>query len=796
MASMKKELYLEGLECALCAEKIEKSVKSISGVSFVSMDFKARTLAVEIEAHEIIDDIIEGIELAVKDHEPNVIVREKVVSKPQRKVLMLMGLGCATCAAKIEKEIKNLPGVKYASLDFVSRKLTIEAATERELDLIAKKASEIVERIEKGVKVTEEGEEESSSDTPVSKRKLALLGGGAFLFLIALIFSFPQWVEFILYAAVFVLAGGEVVLTAVKNIKKGRIFDENFLMTIAALGAFAIGEFPEGAAVIIFYQIGEMLQDIAVNRSRRSIADLMNLRPDYVNLKDLDGIRVVSPGEVKPGDIIVVKPGERVPLDGVVAEGSSSLDTSALTGESMPREVEEGGEVLSGSINIDRLLEIKVTKPFSESTVSRILELVESAGSRKAPSESFMTKFAGYYTPAVVFAAAALALLPPLLVRGESFSEWVHRALVFLVASCPCALVISIPLGFFGGIGGASKNGILIKGGNYLEALNNVDTVVFDKTGTLTKGVFTVSEVKAYGTFTGDEVLRMAAYAESYSTHPIAASILNAYGGDIDKSRIKRYGELSGYGVKAVVDDMTIIAGNSKLMKREGIDHEAVPAAGTVVHVASDGIYAGCILIADEVKQDSRKTVTGLRELGVDRLVMLTGDSKSISEDIGSRLELDEVYSELLPDQKVEKLEMLYNQKPSKGKLVFVGDGINDAPVLARADVGVAMGGIGSDAAIEAADVVIMTDEPSKLVTAIKIAKKTKMIVWQNIIFAMLVKVVVLVLGAGGISTMWEAVFADVGVALLAVLNSMRAMRVKTDAGTEEEPDIRWLAKK
>ena len=778
----------------MCAEKIEKSVKAIRGVSFALMNFKRKTLAVEIEAGAVIDDIVEEIGLAVKEFEPNVIMREKVVSKPEKRVLMLMGLGCASCAARIEKEIKSLPGVKSASLDFASRRLTIEAATQGEMDYISQKAVEIVERIEKGVKIAEETDEESMQDMPVDKKRITRIGAGAVLFLVAIIFSLPYWVEFSLFAAAFVLAGADVVSTAVKNIKKGRVFDENLLMTIAALGAFAIGEFPEGAAVIIFYQIGETLQDLAVNRSRRSIADLMNIRPDHANLKEGDNVREVSPREVKPGDIIIVKPGERIPLDGIVTEGSSSLDTSALTGETMPREVEVGSEVLSGSINTSRLLELRVTKPYGESTVSRILELVQSAGSRKALSERFITKFAGYYTPIVVFAAVALALLPPLLIRGESFSEWIHRALVFLVISCPCALVISIPLGFFGGIGGASKNGILVKGGNFLEALGNVDTVVFDKTGTLTKGVFVVSEVKAHGNFTEDEVLEMAAYAESYSTHPIAVSVLNAYGRDIDKNRIKRYGELSGYGVKAVVEDMTILAGNHKLMKKEGIEYQDVPVAGTTVHVAIDGIYAGYVLIVDELKEDSRKTMIELREMGINKLVMLTGDNRRISEEIATRLELDEVYSELLPDQKVEKLETLYKQKSSKGKLIFVGDGINDAPVLARADVGVAMGAIGSDAAIEAADVVIMTDEPSKLVTAIRIAKKTRSIVWQNIVFAMLVKVIVMILGAGGISTMWEAVFADVGVALLAIVNSMRAMRIQTTDHSDEQPNIDWLA--
>lgn len=778
---MKKDLILDGLECAACAEKIENRIKEINGVSFASMNFEAKTLAVEIETGDILDEIVANIGLIVKSHEPNVTIREKVVSKPEQRVLILMGLGCASCAARIEKEIRNLPGVKAASLDFASRKLTLEAATQRELDIISEKAREIAVRIEQGIKITEEKAEEITREELLSKQRLVRIGAGAVLFFVGVIFRFTFWIDLLVFGAALLLAGSDVIIQAVRNITKGRVFDENFLMTIAAIGAFAIGEFPEGAAVMLFYQVGEILQDAAVVRSRRSISDLMNIRPDYANLKDGDDIRQVAPEDVKTGDIIIVKPGEKIPLDGLVAEGSSTVDTSALTGESVPRDIEAGSEVLSGSINISGLLTIEVTKPFGESTVSRILELVQNAGSRKAPTESFITKFASYYTPAVVFAAVALALLPPLLISGESFAEWLNRALVFLVVSCPCALVISIPLGFFGGIGGASRNGILIKGSSFLEALNNIDTVVFDKTGTLTKGSFRVAEIKASGSFSESEVLEMAAYAESYSDHPIANSVLKAYEKSVDKSKITKYGELSGYGVKAVVGDMTVLAGNGKLMTKESIDFENIALPGTVIHVAADGAYAGYILITDEIKHDSRMTISRLKELGVGKVVMLTGDGRSIGESVGAELELDEVYSELLPDQKVEKLEMLSNQKSSNGKLIFVGDGINDAPVLARADVGVAMGGVGSDAAIEAADIVIMTDEPSKLVTAVKIARKTRSIVWQNIIFAMAVKLIVLILGAGGISSMWEAVFADVGVALLAVLNAMRAMKTQED---------------
>lgn len=612
----------------------------------------------------------------------------------------------------------------------------------------------------------------------LSKSKLITMGIGAILFLAAIILDLTFWAEFALYIASYLIIGGEVLLRAAGNIVKGRVFDENFLMSVATIGAFAIQEFAEGVAVMLFYQIGEIFQGIAVNRSRRSISALMDIKPDYANLKAGGEVRKVSPQEVNVGDTIIVKPGERVPLDGIVIEGRSMLDTSALTGESVPREVEAGKEILSGSICTNGLLTIEVRKEFCDSTVAKILDLVENASSRKAPTEKFITKFARYYTPLVVFVALALAVIPPIVIQEASFSEWINRALIFLVVSCPCALVISIPLGFFGGIGGASKSGILIKGSNYLEALNNVDTVVFDKTGTLTKGVFKVTEIISKGGFSESEILEYAAYAESYSNHPIALSIQKAYGKDTDKSMIAGYEEIPGHGIKVNVNGKVILAGNRRLLENEGIDFMDAPMEGTTIYIAVDGEYGGAIIISDEIKSDSRRAVKELRAAGVKKLVMLTGDSKATGEKIGRDLELDAVYTELLPDQKVEMLEVLEKDKSSKGKLIFVGDGINDAPVLARADVGIAMGGLGSDAAIEAADVVLMTDEPSKIVSAIRIAKRTRRIVWQNIVFALTVKGLVLLLGAGGIATMWEAVFADVGVALLAVLNAMRVLRV------------------
>jgi Cd2+/Zn2+-exporting ATPase len=587
----------------------------------------------------------------------------------------------------------------------------------------------------------------------------------------------------VLFLASYILVGGEVLVKAAKNITKGEIFDENFLMGIATIGAFAIGEYPEGAAVMIFYRVGEAFQDYAVGRSRRSISALMDIRPDYANLKTAAGLRRVSPETVRIGDFIVVKPGEKIPLDGVVVEGFSALDTSALTGESLPRDVEEGSAVLSGSINKSGLLTIEVSKVFGESTVSKILNLVQNAGSKKSVTENFITRFARYYTPAVVFSALALAVLPPLIIPGAAFAEWINRGLIFLVVSCPCALVISIPLSFFGGIGGASRNGILIKGSNYLEALTKVDTVVFDKTGTLTKGVFSVTKIVPAGGITEEKLLYYAAHAESASSHPIALSIRNAYRKEIEAEVTGSYEEIAGKGVSVRIGEDAVLAGNAKLLETANIAIPPAEELGTVVYLAINNEYAGYLVISDELKADSKEAVEDLRNIEVKRIAMFTGDSKAVGESIANRIGLDTVYAELLPHQKVEYLETLEQQKAGSGKLIFVGDGINDAPVLARADVGIAMGGVGSDAAIEAADVVLMTDEPSKIAGAIRIARKTRNIVWQNIIFALAVKGVILVMGALGIATMWEAVFGDVGVALIAVLNAMRVMKTAKAGG-------------
>ena len=599
------------------------------------------------------------------------------------------------------------------------------------------------------------------------------------LFLVAMAIPFGNdLINKILFIIAYLIVGLEIVWKAIRNIFRGKVFDEHFLMAVATIGAFAIGEFPEAVAVMLFYQVGELFQDYAVDKSRKSIASLMDIRPDVAFVKRNGNVEKVSPEDVKIGENIVVKPGEKIPLDGVIEEGNSMIDTSALTGESIPKEVNVGDEVLSGCINKNGLLTIKVEKEFGESTVSKILELVENASSKKSKSENFITKFAKYYTPIVVIIAVLLAIIPSFVLNLGEFTEWIYRALTFLVVSCPCALVISIPLGFFGGIGGASKTGILVKGSNYLEALANTEIVVFDKTGTLTEGVFEVQKVEANG-ISKEELLKYAAYAESNSNHPISLSLRKAYNKEINQSSILKTEELAGRGVSSNVEGREILIGNDKLMKGRNISYTPCDEIGTILYVAIDNKYAGYILIADKIKEDSFKAIKELKANNIKETVMLTGDKKQVGESVTNELGLDKVYTELLPDGKVEKVEELMKDKSEKGKLVFVGDGINDAPVLALSDIGVAMGGLGSDAAIEAADVVIMTDEPSKIGTAIKISKKTMRIVKQNIIFAIAVKVLVLILTAFGIGTMWEAVFADVGVSVLAIINSLRALRVK-----------------
>lgn len=594
------------------------------------------------------------------------------------------------------------------------------------------------------------------------------------------------YVEFALYLIPYAIAGYDVLLKAARNIKNGQVFDENFLMAVATIGAFSLVFFPdsgphmaEGAAVMLFYQVGELFQQYAVGKSRKSIAAMMDIAPDFANVRNTNGdLEQVDPDSVAVGSEIVVKPGERVPIDGVVVEGSSQLDTAALTGESVPRAIEAGSEVVSGCVNLTGLLVIKTTKPFGESTVSRILELVENAAEKKAHTENFITRFARYYTPAVCGVALVLALLPPLLGFG-ALSDWVFRGLTFLVVSCPCALVISVPLSFFGGIGGASKLGILIKGSNYLESLASVDTVVFDKTGTLTSGTFGVVAVHPTEDVKSDRLLELAAHAEAYSDHPIAMSVKQAYGARIDETRVSNASEVSGRGVQAKIDGASVSVGNDKLMASLDVDAHNCELVGTMLHVAENGKYLGHIVIADMVKDDAAKTIADLRAAGVTKTVMLTGDAEEVARSVASKLGLDEFHAKLLPQDKVAEVERLLDEESKKGRLAFVGDGINDAPVLTRADIGIAMGAMGSDAAIEAADIVLMDDKPSNIAKAIRLSRKTMGIVWQNIVFALGVKLAVLVLAAVGIANMWMAVFADVGVAILAILNAMRCMNVK-----------------
>ena len=611
------------------------------------------------------------------------------------------------------------------------------------------------------------------------KKKLIKIILALILFVFSMVVKFENiWINNTLFIISYIIVGFEIIRKAVRNIFRGKVFDENFLMTVATIGAFGIGEFPEAVAVMLFYQIGELFQSYAVDKSRKSIANLMDIRPDYANVYRNGIVEKVNPDEVKIGETIIVKPGEKIPLDGVIFEGKTTLDTKALTGESMPREVAQGDEILSGCINLNGVIKVEVTKEFGESTVSKILDLVENASSKKSRSENFITKFAKYYTPIVVIIAVFLAILPPLLLSNQNFSDWIYRALSFLVVSCPCALVISIPLGFFGGIGGASKMGILIKGSNYLEALSNVETVVFDKTGTLTKGVFEVQKVKPVG-ISEEELLKIVAYSEYYSNHPIAKSIKKAYGKAIEEKQIIKTQELSGLGISAKIGEQDVLIGNEKLMNEHQIIFSKCNDIGTILHVAIEREYVGYIVIADTIKEDSIVAIKELKKNNVKKTVMLTGDKKEVGESVSKELGIDEVYTELLPDGKVEKVEELLKKKSEKGKLAFVGDGINDSPVLALADIGIAMGGLGADSAIEAADIVIMTDEPSKIVKAIKLSKKTMRIVKENIIFAIFIKIAVLILAALGISTMWEAVFADVGVSVIAILNALRVLRVK-----------------
>ena len=790
--SEKKESYttktylLKGLDCPNCSAKIEKEVGDLEDVSSSVVNLMKQTLTISVKTSAS-GKIQDEVATIVHSHEPDVKVSEQTDSYVTKKYL-LKGLDCPNCSAKIEKEVGELEGVALSEVNLMKQTLTVSMDHNKAASMLDM-VTTIVHSHEPDVEVSEQKADTSvapdkKEKTPVysdDDKKLTIrLISGAVIYAVGMgltLFghvSLP--VELGVLIVAYIILGWDVVWQAVKNITRGQIFDEHFLMSLSTIGAFAIGEYPEAVAVMLFYQVGEFFQSLAVKRSRKSISDLMDIRPDSATVRRNGELVVVAPETVSIGELIVVKPGEKIPLDGIVTEGESMLDTRALTGESVPRSIRKGEEALSGCVNQSGVLTIKVTKSFGESTVTKIIDLVENASSRKAPTENFITTFARYYTPIVVGMAAILAIIPPVILGG-GWSEWLRRGFVFLIVSCPCALVISIPLTFFGGIGAASKRGVLVKGSNYLEALNKVSVVVFDKTGTLTKGVFKVVDITVEFGFTKEQVLEYAAQAESYSNHPIAKSIQEAFGKTIDQSVLSGYEEISGHGIRVLIGGKRVLAGNSKLMDSEEVSYAACQSAGTKVYIAVDGRYAGCIVIADEVKDDSQNAIASLKKIGVEKTVMLTGDDEKIGKAVAEQLGLDEYYAQLLPDQKVEKLEYLDQHKTKGSKLAFVGDGINDAPVLARADVGIAMGGLGSDAAIEAADVVLMTDEPSKLVDAIDVAKATKRIVMQNIIIALGIKSVFLILGALGIAGMWEAVFGDVGVTIIAVLNAMRILK-------------------
>lgn len=784
LINVKKEYSVKNLHCAGCATKLEGAISELHGVQAVSLNFMTKKLIVEV-LEEKTAGFLEIINTLADRVEPGTVFEEmrKGIKKLRIKV---KGLHCAGCASKIEGEVSKLSYISGANLNFTKQLLHLEVEDIFNDGEIIADVKNIVNSLEPGVEVIygdescghdqshEDQHDHDHSHGEMNKTELISLIIGGVIFIAGLFISDALLIKRVLLAVGYVAVGGDIVLNSFKNIKKGRFLDENFLMTIATFGAFAVGEYSEAVGVMLFYKIGEYFQGRAVENSRKSIESLMDIRPDYANIKKASGeIERVKPERVLVGDIILVKPGEKIPLDGRVLNGSSALDTSALTGESLPRDVVTGDEVLSGSVNKNGVLEIEVSKRFSESTVSKILEMVENATSKKADSEKFITKFARYYTPAVVGLAVAIAVIPGIITGN--YSEWFYRALIFLVISCPCALVVSIPLSFFSGIGAASKKGVLIKGGNYLEALNKVKAVVFDKTGTLTKGRFKVVDVfSVFGK--KEELLELAAVAETYSNHPIAKSIMAAFKGEIEEKDINEYSEEEGYGIKVRYKNVEILAGNNKLLEKYGIEFKKEKLPGTVVYIAKNSVYQGYILIADEVKEDAGYAVQVFKKMGIVSY-MLTGDNRNVAEHIGKTLGIERIHSDLLPNEKVDYFQRI--KEEVQGGVIFVGDGINDAPVLALSDIGVAMGGIGSDAAIEAADMVIMTDEPSKLKDAFNIAGLTRKIVLQNIILALGIKLAVMALGVGGHATMWEAIFADVGVALLAVLNSMRILKNK-----------------
>lgn len=777
-----QRMQVGGMDCPSCAMKIENSLQQLKGVAEVSVSVATERLTVSYDPQQVSEAEIQTRVTAL-----GYSIKSEPVAAHQTLEMMVSGMDCSGCASKISTTLENLTGVESAVIHFDTGKLKVA------YDLHQIDPQTIQNRVVAlGYTVTIPTQSELHDHDHHDhahhraefnlKRELPSVLVVIVLFLLGLVFEEPlhntpySLGEYAVFIPAYLISGWSVLKTAGRNILRGQVFDENFLMTIATFGAIAIHKIPEAVGVMLFYKVGELFQDAAVSRSRRSIQSLLEIRPDAANLKTNSGIQGVSPATVQVGNLILVKPGERVPLDGEVLDGTSQVDTSALTGESVPRTIRPGETVLAGMINQSGVLTIQVTKRFSESSIARILDLVENASSKKATTEKFITRFAQRYTPIVAILSLAIALLPPLLIPGATQAEWVYRALILLVISCPCGLVISIPLGYFGGIGGAAKRGILVKGSTFLDTLAAVKTVVFDKTGTLTKGVFNVTEIIPQNGLTQAELLELAANVEAHSTHPVAQSIRRAYGRNVDDSQVQDYREMAGYGVQANINGQVVMAGSDRLLHRENIAHDVCNVDGTVVHLAVDGKYAGRIIIADELKEDAAQAIQALRSNGIQKTVMLTGDNQAAARRIAQKVGLDHVVAELLPEGKVAAIETILAQERNDGRVAFVGDGINDAPVLARADVGIAMGALGSDAAIETADVVLMTDAPSKVAEAIQVGRKTLRIVWQNIIFAMLIKGIFIMLGIFGVATMWEAVFADMGVALIAIFNAMRAL--------------------
>ncbi|NDO47520.1 heavy metal translocating P-type ATPase [Clostridium sp. MD294] len=772
-------IKLKGLDCPHCAEKITADIQKLENLQNPQINLIKQELSVEKKANCFTEVLLTQITEIVHKYEPDV----EVFMEQNQKTFQvtLKGLDCANCAAEIEQGTKTLPKVKNATVNLLKQQMEVTTEQYTSIEELLQSISEIVHKHEPDVKVfiasqTQISDTKQSEKSEFQKefQKTIIRFCVGIVFFVGGVLLIKQNISFVPFLISYIIFGYDVLWRAIKNIKKGQIFDENFLMSISTIGAIFLGEMAEAVFVMLFYQIGETFQSYAVDRSRKSITELMDIRPDYANLVVGEQIKKVEPSEVAVGNYIVVKAGEKIPLDGIVVEGNGQLDTSALTGEALPVNVSVGEEVYSGSLNINGLFKIQVTKNFGNSTVVKILEMVENATAKKSKTEQFITKFARVYTPFVVCAAALLAIIPPLFIGG-TFQMWLSRALIFLVISCPCALVLSVPLGFFSGIGEASKRGILVKGSNYIHALKDVDTIVFDKTGTLTKGVFEVAQINTINNYTEKMILEIAAKAEKNSNHPIAVSITKQYETKYGKiiEEIQNYKEIGGYGVCCQINGKQVLAGNEKLMKQFSIEYIAYTGIGSIVYIAEDGKFIGSIVVADTIKQSSKKAIQKLKALGIQNTIMLTGDNAITAKQISKELELNEYYAELLPQNKVEILEKILKRQ-DKNKVIFVGDGINDAPVLARADIGIAMGGIGSDAAIEAADVVIMNDDIGKIEDGIIISKNTSRIVNQNIVFALAVKMIVLVLGALGIATMWLAVFADVGVALIAILNSMK----------------------